>query len=528
MDNQNKMTNQNVEKKVGQELAQSIQNENPQRISNNTSARFETSEQTFQEELSLKNITQILIQNWALFLVLFILMFAASLVIYKFKIPYQSVGSIIINDAKNSSLQSFTGQFSGQNLNSSKTANETKKTNSAVLKNIEYLGTEQFLTQLLTHLSDKNHISEMNMNEKKGYDLFLNVVLENKEIKTMNFDENIHAVQKLDNLMKINLKSDYEAEVTVQSLDKNLSYFVSKNSIDFISNHLRIREKQELDKIKKFLTDQKSLLDVSIRDLNKKLSDFQSKPENLISLSANKVGDYLSELMVRKNEVKMKISENNKLIEALTLASNGRRDSALYGNSGKINSLKIENELLQSKMSELQKTLDKVMSQAKSIPTVNLTYDELKKKVDLEFENYKTVSQDLSKIEASELSLDNKFEVLEKPRFDKVRPLVSVIVLLLLSILFSQVIGSIIIYVRSIWDTKYVTAEKTRNIVIIDGHSLDPRVIIENSKIKFSLQNSSFQDEELKNSGPKKIGFSISRKKAANDDRGSSTDESQS
>lgn len=473
------------------------------------STRIEQSHQSLTEELSLKNIAQILIQNWALFAVIFVSLVTISMLLYCFKIPYQSSASVIINDNKNSSLQSFTTQFVG-NASAAK-INEAKKPNSSVQKSIEYLKTTDFYIKLIRSLSENKKITDMNISEKAGFDQFNKIILNNKKLDTLSLDDQLLVVKKVDSMMKLNLQSDYEIEILVSSLEKDLAYFVSKNSLPIIRDELRNIEADDLKKVKDFLVEQKSNLDVSIHALNKQLSDFQSKPENLISLGANKVGDYISELMMRKNEIKMKISGNNQIIAALD-GNSTRRDSALYGNSGKIQNLKIENEMLNARLIDLQKTMDQVLGQAKNIPTANMTYDELKKKSDLEFQNYKQVNESLSKIDAYELSLNNKFEVLESPRYDKVKPFIGILTLLLLSILLTQVIGSVIIYIRTIWDTQYVTAQQTRNIVVIDSHSLDPRVFIENSKIKFRLRQTSF-DSESHQSERKKLGFDFSSAK---------------
>jgi hypothetical protein len=469
------------------------------------SAHIEQSRQSMTEELSLKNIAQILVQNWALFAIIFATLSIVSIGIYSFKIPFQSTGSVIINDNKNSSLQSFTSQFVG-NSNASK-VNEAKKANSSVQKSIEYLKTTDFYLKLIRSMTESKKITEMTMSEKAGYDQFESAILNGKKIDKLSREEQMNAVKKMDGMIKLNLQSDYEIEVVVSSLDKNLAYFVSKNALPVVTDELKRIEEMDLNKVKDFLVAQKSSLDASIHALNKQLSDFQSKPENLISLGSNKVGDYISELMVRKNEIKMKISENNQFIASLG-GGGTRRDSALYGNSGKIQNFKLENEMLQSRLSDLQKTMDRVMGQAKSIPAASITYDELKKKSELEFQAYKQVTESLAKIDAHQLSLNNKFEILEMPRYDKVKPFIGIATLLFLSLLLTQAIGSIIIYIRTIWDTKYVTAQQTRNIVVIDGHSLDPRVIIENSKIKFRLRSTAFDAEQDRDS-QKRLGFAF-------------------
>lgn len=473
-----------------------------------SSAQFENSEQSLDEELSLNHIAQLLVRNWPLFLVIFALLAGSLTAVYQFKIPYVAKTSVIINDSKNSSLQSFASQFMGQE--SALKVNEAKKSNSGVLKDIEYLKTVEFYQKLLTELTTGDHSNKLNLGEKTGFEHFKTQVMNDKKINEMNNDEQLSVIRSLDSLMKINLTSDYEIEVSTSSMDKDLAYFVSNRATPFIANELRVRQEGDLAKIKTFLTERKDQLDKNIREINQKLSDFQGKPENLISLSSkDKVGEYLSELMVRKNEIRMKISENNKIIQSLG-GDSKRRDSALYGNSGKIHNLKIENEMLQERLADLQKTVGSVTYQAKAIPTAGIMYDELKRKSDIEFQNYKDTSESLSKLEAYQLSLSNKYEVLESAQYDKVKPLVGFTTLMMLAFVLTQVLGSLIIYIKSIWNTSYVTAKSTRNIMVVDSHSLDPRVFIENSKIKFRLKNGGFD------SPSERLSFGIPKRNAVN------------
>ncbi|MNL53612.1 hypothetical protein D3C87_1768750 [compost metagenome] len=114
--------------------------------------------------------------------------------------------------------------------------------------------------------------------------------------------------------------------------------------------------------------------------------------------------------------------------------------------------------------------------------------EDLKKKSEIEFSRFKELSSALAKLEATKLSIDTRFEVLESARWENTVPQIGLLTLGLLSILLSQFAGSLLIYFRYLWNPQVVTAEASRNLVILDNHSLDPRVIIENSKIKFSLK----------------------------------------
>jgi hypothetical protein len=106
----------------------------------------------------------------------------------------------------------------------------------------------------------------------------------------------------------------------------------------------------------------------------------------------------------------------------------------------------------------------------------------------LEFTRYKELTTALGKLEAQKLSIGRRFEILEAARWETTVPQIGLLALALLSVLISQFVGSLIIYFRYLWNPNVITAEATRNLVVFDGHSLDPRVIIENSKIKLNLK----------------------------------------
>jgi len=474
--------------------------------------RFEKTSQKVTEELSLKQIVKIFTSNWALFIIIFAVTAAFSFAIYTFRTPFVSTGSIVVNDAQNSSLQSFSTQFFGL----TKTVADGKKNNSPLQKHLEFLKTEEFFQQLLVDIKQRGLSGELTISEKKGFENFKKQYL----AKDMSIDEINKVIQQLDSMAKIKLHSDFEIKVSFLASEKETALFLTNVALNTIAQSLKDREYLEIIKVDAFIKSQREATEKNMLELNKQLADFQNKPENLISLSSkDKVGEYLSELMVRKNEVRMKIAENQKMIVFLSQGLPKRRESQLYGNGGRIQALHLENEMHQSKLSDLQRAIDQVSHQAKSIPVATQVFDELKKKSEIEFKTYKELTEALSKVAAQKLSIQSRFEVLEKGRFDKVFPQVSLIVLLMLSLVISQVLGSLVIYIMYVWDSNSVTAHSSRDIVIIDSHSLDPRVIMENTKIRFRLRHGQFtesQDDE--NESQKKLSFKIFNTKSAGGD----------
>ena len=475
-------------------------------IEDSKSIEFENRSQELTQEMSLKDMTSLMVINWPLFLVLTLMITTLGLVIYTIQNPYISKTTIIINDAQNSHLQAFTKNILGQGAQ----VNEAKKNNSSVQKSLEYFKTIDFLQKISNKTSDAAYNSQISLGEKQGLKIWQAEYSQPTDKLTE--DEQIQIYKKIDGMLSFKIKSDYSVDVLVQSDSKELALYISNVAATVVLESFKEIESKDIQQMNDFLQTEKKSVDTEILDLNKKMQAFNEKPENLISLSSReKVGEYLSELMVRKNETLMKISENTKIVTALTGNSTVKRESQLYGNSGKAQGLKLENDLLRAKLGQIQTAIDRVSDEAKAMPVAAQMYDELQKRSDQQVSRYKDISAALAKVEALKLSLVNKFEIYEKSRLDKVAPAVSLTVVLFLSFILSQLIGSLIIYLRAIWDTRLITAQSTRNVVVIDSHSLDPRVIIENSKIKFRLKSSSIS-EDAENGKTKRLGFDFTSK----------------
>ncbi len=483
--------------------------------------QFENRTQKLTQDLSLKQISQVLIQNWPLFLILFCCLSLISLAVFAYKVPFVSTASVIVNDSQNSSLQSFAQQFTGS---TSVKLNEAKKSNSPLQKYLEYLKTTEFYSKLINSIEDQAMQNKVSISEKIGQQKFTRDILSSRKFKDLNLDDQVAVYKMLDSLLSYKIATDYELEISTSSGSKELSLFITNTALAVISQELQKKEFNELLKIQDFLKAQKESVDHELQNLNKKMSEFQNRPENLIILSSKeKVSEYISDLMMRKNETRMKMAENNKMISYLKVESTTHRESQLYGNAGRAQALQLDNQMLTAKLKDIQTAIDRVTNQAKGIPAAGMAFDDIKKKSEIEFSKYKDISEVLSKTEAYQLSLSNKFEVLEKARFEKVKPLVSLLTLLLVSFVLSQILGSLIIYVTTIWDSSLVTAQSTRNVVVIDSHSLDPRVIIENSKIKFRLRHSEFdtnttgRSSSSEGSFNKQVGFNFVDKAHSDD-----------
>lgn len=434
-------------------------------------------------ELTVGEIIKLYMSHWRMFVVFTVILFSISSIIYVVKIPYVATTSMVFNDTQNSSLQAFSSQYFGL----SKSLQESKKGSSLLSKHIEYLKTREFFEALLAKVEERGNSPKITLEERQGYELLKSDYL--SKIVADKPDTKLEILQKLDKWTKATLDSDFEIKLSVSTPSRPMSLFLANTATELAGDLLKKRESEEIARVEEFMVTQKKLSDEKLAELGKQLAETQTKDESILPLaSKDKMGDYVSELLVRANELKLKMAENKKMIEYLGKGRTAQSESALYGVGGKIEALKIENSLLAGKLAQVQGSIDRLKQDAKQLPYQAQLADELRKKSELEFNRYKELSAALGKLEAAKLSIGTRFEVLDHARWENTLPQIGLVALGLLSVLLSQFFGSLIIYFRYLWNPDVVTAQASRNLVIFDNHSVDPRVIIENSKIKFSLK----------------------------------------
>ncbi|MGE9745954.1 hypothetical protein [Bdellovibrio bacteriovorus] len=461
------------------------------------------SDQHIEPELTVGEIIKLYLSHWRMFALFTAVLFAISALVYAVKVPFVANSTIVIHDSQNSSLQAFSNQFFGM----SKSVQESKKGSSVLSKHIEYLKTREFYEDLLNRIQARGNSKEITLEERKGFEIFKDKYLNGLEAHPEN---KVQLLQVLNTWTKINLDSDFEIRVSAVTPIKSMSLFLSNTVSELAAEKLKTRELSEINRVEDFMVKQKADADEKLVSLGKQLAEMQNKDENLLPLaSKDKMGEYVSDLLVRSNEIKLKMAENKKMIDYLQAGRGKQRESALYGVGGRIEALKIENNILSSKLGQVQASIARLKKEVKDLPFAAQMVDDLKKKSELEFNRYKELSTALTKLDAMKISIDTRFEVLERARWETTLPQIGLLSLGLLSLLLSQFIGSLVIYFRYLWNPHVVTAQASRNLVIFDNHSVDPRVIIENSKIKFSLKKPEAKKEDEIEDDQQKIAWNV-------------------
>jgi len=438
-------------------------------------------ERTFQ----VRDFLSLLQKHLKLFAGLFASLLLISVLLYVFKIPYVGKGRLLVNDSQNSPLQAFSTAYFGM----TKTVADGKKGNTQIGKQIEVLKTRDFYEKLIQRISERGKSPSLTVEEQSAYeyikDKYLNDAMKDEASKQ-------GFIMKLDSWSQAKLESDYEIKVSFATPSKELSLFLTNTALELSSDYLRGREMTEIAEVEKFITEQKRQVDQNIKELTRDLANFQSQPENIISFtSREKMGEYLSDLMVRINESRLKISENNKDIDLLQDGNSGEENvgSALYGVGGRIEALRLENKMLEGRIAQLKESVDKVGKHLKVLPVAAQMMEDNRKKSELEYVKYKELTETLAKVDAQKLSVRDRFEIIERARPENTLPQIDLITMTFLCMVLSVALGLTLVYLQHLWTPLVVQKESIRNVMVYDDHNQDPRVVIENAKIKFQLGN---------------------------------------
>lgn len=434
------------------------------------------------QDLNVENIFKIFLSQWKTFLGIFLGLGSAATAFYIWKVPFVSSGSIISNDIQNSGLQAFSSSFYGMN----KTLQDGKKGNTVLAKHIEFLKTQEFYILLKQKALTRGASKNISLEEVAGFKSIQDLLMSDQ------------ALAFLASSVQVKLDSDFEIRITAKSSEKTVALFLTNTALEVSQAKLKEREITEISSVDKFIQNQKVATEQTLKKIGSELASFESKDDAILPLASQaKMGEYVSDLLVRSNELKLKIAENRKMMEVLTQGRPQGRESKLYGVGGKIETLKVENKMLQSKLGQLQISIDQLKKQTKQLPFAAQMVQDLKKKSEIEFAKYKELSEAQARLEAQKLSIETRFEILERAMPETTAPQIGYLTLMGIAVILSQILGSLWIYFRYLWNPSNITGTMERDLVILNDHGFDPRVIIENSKIKFKLNNFKKNETEL-------------------------------
>ncbi len=392
------------------------------------------------QEAGLRPLLQIAFSHWRLGARITGLLFILGLFTYVFFVPYTLKTTLLINDAQTSQLQAFTNNFFALSKTQS-----ARKAQSPSQQAIDYLQRQDTFSAFLKQLASQSAAADAPKELVRGYaslESFLGVDLKKD---TYNLRQ---TASKLRQVIRLKTASPTEISISASTGNREFSYFLNVEYSKFAIEALKQDAEREMEKVRLAIERQRDHFKERFEASNKELIAFQSRPENVLSLAngAN-VSTYISELVVRKNEVELKISDNERAIQYLGGAKSANLASSRnLGQRSQVQQLVEETTLLRKQAASIQDSIRKFSSATNGTAEAMRMHEELKKTTDREFKNFQEANDLLSKMGVYNVSIASKFELLSMPEPEEVRRAASFYMVMAVAFFLSQLIFAAYIY----------------------------------------------------------------------------------
>jgi len=355
-----------------------------------------------------------------------------ALISYLSFVPFVSQSVVLINDAQNSHLQAFSSSFfSLSKVNGGKKS----KSPSGLAK--EYLKRQDTFLLFSQSLGKKSKETQTDLETRLALKEIQDYLGINWKTEDLSWIE-IAAALKITTI--VNDRTSSEVTLITKANTRAAAHAINKEFSKFVLSALKEQEKREIAKVSFAIQQQRDHFKTQFEQKNKELIAFQSKPENVLSLaSGSNVNNYIADLVVRKNEVELNISERERALQMMggKKAARLARDRNL-GQRSEAQQLLDQISLLRKQASALQSSIRKFSSATNGTAEAIRMHEELKKTTDREFKNFQEANDLLAKIGIYSVSVEGKFELLQASQLSDVKKAISLYLVISLAFFLSQ------------------------------------------------------------------------------------------
>jgi len=395
-----------------------------------------------QNDLGLQSLALFAASRWKLALRLsagFLIVGALS---YFTVIPYSVTTTVQINDAQTSQLQAFTNNFFALSKTQTSTAHKTSSPSQAVS---DYLDRQDTYTSFVRFLAIESTAAATNPDLESGFAALESKIGGKLQSPLLNWRSAATALRKM---VKLTSSNPGELVITTYGGTRDLAYFINSEYSKFAIDELMKHEEKDMEQIRSAIEKQRDVFKAEFVVKNKELIAFQSRPENVLSLASGpNVGNYISELLVRKNEIELKISENERAIQFL----GGARAAELahsrnLGGRSQAQQLSEDNGLLHKQALAIDDSIKKFTGATNGAAEAMRMHEELQKMSDREFKNFQEANDLLSKLSVYAVSIAGKFEVEHVPEFEDSKKAASLYLVLAVAFFLAQTVFAGVVY----------------------------------------------------------------------------------
>jgi capsular polysaccharide biosynthesis protein len=396
------------------------------------------------EEITLHQVLQIFTKRWKYLLLLALVFILGALIKHKYFPMYPGTGKLIIKDVRNSQLQLVLSTVAGPGTEVAPDA----KSDDVVDRAETVLDTHEYYVALAARLLQlKNE-----QNNQALINFFKKFEGDQKD------PEFLHDVgNTLAGMISFNSSKGGVLVINTKTYNRELSVVVVNEALKEAQKNIIDRELEDLNRAE-------SYFNVEIESVRSRLDSIENstvkklQKNQILSVDMEK-GDssrYISELKKNINDTKISISNNESRINSLTekIKNSGSKDLGViskFNESSQIKMLEDQNRDLQIELKTYQSYLRNYESQKTGLVPMQYELQKMNANHDFEYKMFASLNDSLARIGLQKTYVKNKVDILERERFSKVRSSPSLGIMILISLMLSQVIGMFSIYVYELF-----------------------------------------------------------------------------
>ncbi|MEA9355285.1 hypothetical protein SHI21_03695 [Bacteriovorax sp. PP10] len=397
------------------------------------------------EEITLHQVLLIFTKRWKYLLMLALIFALAALVKHKYFPTYPGTGKLIIKDVRNSQLQLVLSSVAGPGT---ETTSSEVKGEDVVDRAEIVLDTHEYYVALAQRL--------LQIKKETG-----NIALTNFFKKFEDNESNPEYVHNVANVLSgiitFNSAKGGVLVINVKTNNRELSVLVVNEALKEAQKNIIDRELEDLDRAENYfnaeLESVRGRLDGIENSTVKKLQKNQ-----ILSVDVEK-GDsskYISELKKNINDTSIAISNNTSRMNSLNekIKNGGARDLGViskFNESSQVKMLEDQNKDLEIELKTYKSYLRSYENQKTGLVPMQYEIQKMNANHDFEYKIFASLNDSLARIGLQKTYVKNKVDILEQERVSRVKSSPSLAIMMLISLMLSQVIGMFSIYVYELF-----------------------------------------------------------------------------
>jgi uncharacterized protein involved in exopolysaccharide biosynthesis len=395
------------------------------------------------DEISMYHVMNLFLKRWRYLLILALIGALLALVKHRYFPTYPAKGSLMIKDVKNSQLQSLLSQVAGSmgELALPSVSEDDDMATAALV-----LNTHKFYVSLAKKITQE-------YDKQKGHkDSSLAPLFSRFSKIERNPNYLDYLAGYLSSIINIGSGKAGQIYFSLKTNRKMLSVALLNYTLEQAKQTLVERELEDLKQAEQYF---QSEIDAAKTRLDQiegvTISKMQKSHILSVDVEKGESSRYMSELKKKINDTNIKITSNMRRISGLKkkLKKKRKEDGTViskFNEGAQIRVLQDENKELRHNLSAYESTLKNFNKQKQGLLPFQHEIEKMKANYTFEYKVYESLRSSLAKIGLQKTYVKNKVEILERERITRVRSRPGLVIMILISVLASQIFGLGMIY----------------------------------------------------------------------------------